>query len=96
MLADCDRDGSFSYPLVGGLSRVIIVYGAAGRVPAVNCVLRSLFCGGIGCNAPVAVIDTAESAGLINNSADCVGEGGVLDTVQNNSTSARMKSSCSE
>ena len=67
-------------------SRIVIINRSAARVPAVNTVLRRLERLRRRRNAPVAVIHAGEGTLLIYHTRDAVGEGGMLNSVENNGT----------
>lgn len=79
--ADSCNNRSGTHPSITCFCRVIIVYSAARRVPAVNCISCGFFCGFIRLNAPVAVPHAGECAALIDNSRNSVGKRRMAHTV---------------
>lgn len=79
-----DRDnGTGEDPLTGSFGRIIIVWSAAGGVAAVDGVTGGTI-GGV-CNRRIypAVIQTGESAGLIDDACQGIGKAGVCHSIEN-------------
>lgn len=90
MFADAGDDRTAADPAVGGLIGVIIVESTAGGVGAGERFACGTF-GGIGdSGVDLSVRDGGESAWLINNAGNTVGEGGGLHAVEDDRTDSDL------